>query len=128
MNFDETIKHLRAKKNITQRDLAEKIGVSPVQLNRYEKGLMRPRLPILAKLAEALDVDYSVLSESIKSTTSSKKSLIDSSIKVSQKRVQSVTLHIEELSFQERFLVACNLFDSLRIDVNSMLKNEFTNE
>ena len=77
MNFDETIKHLRAKKNITQRDLAEKIGVSPVQLNRYEKGLMRPRLPILAKLAEALDVDYSVLSESIKSTTSSKKSLID---------------------------------------------------
>lgn len=70
MTFQETLKELRAKKKITQKELAKLVGVSPVQLNRYENGTIRPRLPIIAKLAEVLEVEYSLLNNSLNPSVS----------------------------------------------------------
>lgn len=47
---------LRAKKDISQRELAEKTGVSWSQISRYESDLAVPRLRTLVKLAGALGV------------------------------------------------------------------------
>jgi len=41
---------------MTQRDLASKAGISWSQISRYESDLAQPRLKVLMKLAEALDV------------------------------------------------------------------------
>jgi len=41
---------------LTQRELADAVGLSTVQLSRYESGKSTPRPPILAGLAKALAV------------------------------------------------------------------------
>lgn len=54
------IKSLRSEKNIKQKDLAEKVGVSNVVLSRYESGERNPDYETLVRIANNLDVttDY----------------------------------------------------------------------
>ena len=60
------IKALRKQANLTQKDLAKEVGITPQQLNKYESGLNLPPADMLAKLGKALDatVDYLVTGES----------------------------------------------------------------
>ena len=53
------IKDLLKERNMTQKDLAQRIGVSAVTLNRYLTG--NPSVSSLEKIAGALDVDISEL-------------------------------------------------------------------
>ncbi|WP_122300046.1 helix-turn-helix domain-containing protein [Pseudomonas syringae] len=55
-SFGKRLARLRAEKAMTQRDLASKAGISWSQISRYESDLAQPRLKVLMKLAEALDV------------------------------------------------------------------------
>lgn len=54
------IKQLRKEKELTQKELANQIGSSHAQLNKYESGLNTPPLDRLLLLAEVLEtsVDY----------------------------------------------------------------------
>jgi len=52
--FGKRLAHARAAKNLTQRELAETIGITWSQISRYEAGKAKPRLAVLLKLAEAL--------------------------------------------------------------------------
>lgn len=52
--FGKRLAHARAAKNMTQRELADVIGITWSQISRYEAGKAKPRLAILLKLAEAL--------------------------------------------------------------------------
>lgn len=56
------IKTLRKELGLTQKELAEKVGVHPAQLARYELGLSTPSLSILIRLAKYCEVsiDYIV--------------------------------------------------------------------
>ena len=56
------IKSLRKELGLTQKELAEKIGVHPAQLAKYEIGLSTPSLGVLVKLAKYCEVsiDYIV--------------------------------------------------------------------
>ncbi|MFB1100851.1 helix-turn-helix domain-containing protein [Terribacillus sp. JSM ZJ617] len=56
----ERIAALREKKDIKQYDLADRIGLTKYQLNRYEKGHSNPDPDIIVKLADFFDVttDY----------------------------------------------------------------------
>jgi len=47
---------LRKKKNLTQVELSELIGVSQSRISYYEIGRIRPPHEFIAKIAEALDV------------------------------------------------------------------------
>lgn len=118
MTFQETIQELRAKKNISQKELARMIGVSPVQLSRYENGTIRPRLPILAKLAEVLDVDYQTLSIAL---TSSSQKMTDASLEkvetATLTRLKKFKIDFENLPFQEKVIIACHINNSLLLDV-----------
>jgi len=59
------IKTLRKQANLTQKDLAKEVGITPQQLNKYESGLNLPPADMLAKLGKALDttIDYLVTGE-----------------------------------------------------------------
>jgi len=46
----------RERRLLTQRELAAAVGMSAGQINRIERGVHRPRLSTIRKLAEALDV------------------------------------------------------------------------
>ncbi len=59
--FGEKVRALRLHREMTQKELAEKIGVSTRSLINYETGKCHPRqASVVAKLAEALGVtaDY----------------------------------------------------------------------
>ncbi|HHR5876768.1 helix-turn-helix transcriptional regulator [Providencia rustigianii] len=52
---------LRAEKGLSQSELAKMAGIAPAQISRYESGNTIPRANVLAKLAEALCVQFSYL-------------------------------------------------------------------
>lgn len=52
--FGKRLARARAEKQLTQRELADAIGITFSQISRYEASKARPRLAILMKLAEAL--------------------------------------------------------------------------
>ena len=57
------IKSKRASLRITQRGLAEKVGISAAAINKFEKGEKKPSTNVLLKIAEVLDTttDYMLL-------------------------------------------------------------------
>jgi len=55
----QLLKEQRNKANLTQKQLAEKSGVSFVAINRIERGFM-PRLSIATKLFNAMNLDLTL--------------------------------------------------------------------
>jgi len=53
----DRLKNLRIRRALTQRELAERAGLSTNALNRLELGKAEPHMSTLRKLAQALDVD-----------------------------------------------------------------------
>jgi len=51
----EHIKLLREKKGMTQKELAEKIGVSQQNISRWETGEVIPRIDKIKIIAEVLE-------------------------------------------------------------------------
>jgi len=58
--FGETIKQLRIKKDLSQKDLASMLGICNTTLSQYEKNKRAPKFETLLKLADILGVstDY----------------------------------------------------------------------
>lgn len=62
MNFGEKVSQLRKQKKITQRELADEIGVSLRTITNYETGGRYPKQrEIYRKIADALEVDVNYL-------------------------------------------------------------------
>lgn len=62
MNFGEKFKMLRNRYGLTQRQAAEKLGLHPRMITRYENGLSYPRTREgYKKIAELFDVDVNYL-------------------------------------------------------------------
>ena len=55
------ISEMRKAKNLTQEELAEKLGVSNKSISRWENGITMPDISMLITLSEALDVEVSEL-------------------------------------------------------------------
>ncbi|MXV14158.1 helix-turn-helix domain-containing protein [Pedobacter sp. HMF7056] len=55
MNIGERIKELRTAKKLTQAELAAKVGLTYIQVGRYETQKSAPSSDVLQKLAQALD-------------------------------------------------------------------------
>ena len=56
MDFPDRLASLRKEKNLTQKQLAERIGVHVAQIRRYESGTSQPTLDVIRKIAIALHV------------------------------------------------------------------------
>ncbi|MCR4754934.1 MAG: XRE family transcriptional regulator [Lachnospiraceae bacterium] len=59
----KTISFLRKQYGLTQRQLAERIGVSDKAVSKWERGVGSPDISLLSKLAIALDIDIESLLE-----------------------------------------------------------------
>lgn len=56
MNIGENIKKIRKLKGLTQRELADKMGIKQQSFAQYEQAEKIPKLDTLKKIADALDV------------------------------------------------------------------------
>jgi len=54
--FDKNLKYYRLKRNLSKRELAFLVDVTPMAITHYENGERRPSMDIIKKLAEALGV------------------------------------------------------------------------
>jgi transcriptional regulator with XRE-family HTH domain len=68
MNFRKRIKNICQKKGLTQKELAEKLGISDISLNKTLRGDY-PQLQTLERIADALGVPISDLFEQPESDT-----------------------------------------------------------
>ena len=50
------IKYARRDKGLSQKELGDKLGLSADRLQKYENGVRKPKLDMLNKIAEALDI------------------------------------------------------------------------
>lgn len=61
MTFPERILELKKSRNLLQKDIANSIGITIRNYQRYEKGQAQPTLPVLYKLADYFDVSLDYL-------------------------------------------------------------------
>lgn len=61
VSFGENLKRIRAEKNLSQGDLAKKVGMHATHISRYERDLTTPTVEALKKLAEQLEVSADIL-------------------------------------------------------------------
>lgn len=59
--FSERLKNLRGQKRITQRQLAEYLGMSKQAVTLWERGVNRPSPEVTDKIAEYFGVEYGYL-------------------------------------------------------------------
>ena len=60
-DIGKTIKLLRTRANLTQNELAKKIGITDKAVSKWERGLSYPDITYISKLAVILDVDSDAL-------------------------------------------------------------------
>ena len=73
----EKIKQARKNAGITQKNLGDKLGVSPVMISQYESNTRNPKLQTLQKIADALNVTLSDLLTSDTILNSEKSDITD---------------------------------------------------
>ena len=61
MSVGEKIKEIRKSKGLTQKQLAEKIGIAEITIRKYEKGERQPSTEQLVSIVNALEVPVSQL-------------------------------------------------------------------
>ena len=61
MSFGKNLKDTRVEKNVSQDDLAKKIGVHANHISRYERDLSAPSIEVVQKIAEALEISIDEL-------------------------------------------------------------------
>ena len=60
-NFNENLKEARLKSGISQKDLAENIGVAKSTYSLYESGKREPNVDTIKKIASSLNVSADTL-------------------------------------------------------------------
>lgn len=60
MMLNERLKSLRLQSGVTQKAIADGIGVTPVSVQRFEYGSAKPKLDTVIKIADffKVSVDY----------------------------------------------------------------------
>ena len=59
-DFGQRLKSIREKKNLSRKDVAEKLGLTVAGYGNYENGKREPKIEILKKIAEVfgVSIDY----------------------------------------------------------------------
>lgn len=110
-NISDRIKELRTKKNLTQSQLAERVGITYVQIGRYETRKSTPSSEILQKLAAALDTTSDYLVNGSSSDIVSEQ-LLDKELLSQFKKVEE--LPVEKKNLVKEFLDAFLFKDSIK--------------
>ena len=59
--FGDMLKYLRKRANLTQQELADKVGLSRSRINNYEQGVREPDFETAEALADFFNVDLDTL-------------------------------------------------------------------
>jgi len=86
----------RKKKNLTQEQLAEKLGISINAVSKWERGLNMPDVSLMKELCKILDISLNELFEG-------KKLNNNEIISQSQKIIMSLMMTLKQLKFIEIF-------------------------
>ena len=54
--FEKNLKYYRLKKNMTKKELADVLGLTPMAITNYESGKRRPDIDQINKMAEVLGI------------------------------------------------------------------------
>ena len=102
------LRKIRIERNLTQSDIAEKIGVSTNTYSRYERGERNPNPEILEKISRCLDisVDYIIGN-------------IDTPLTLSQFNFNK---ELDDLSYEEIFKKYELLFDEKPLNKEIAIK------
>jgi transcriptional regulator with XRE-family HTH domain len=97
MKISEKIKKLRLEKGWSQTQLANKLGIHPQNVSRYERGPTMPSTEAMSKFAEVfgVSVDYLISDESGDS----------SAYKIKDKQLQKYLEEVDNLSEKDKDLV-----------------------
>ena len=68
-NFNENLKIARERKGISQKDLAERIGVAKSTYSLYESGNREPNVQTIKKIADNTIINFSPIFEEIESSS-----------------------------------------------------------
>jgi transcriptional regulator with XRE-family HTH domain len=96
-SIGERIKILRTEKGFTQKSLAEQIGMTYVQIGRYEKRGAIPSSGVLAKLADALETTADFLMNGSRDEIASRE--------IQDKELLHLFKSIEQLDDQDKSMV-----------------------
>ena len=61
MQIGENIRKYRKAKNMTQEEMAKRLGVTPPAVNKWENGVSYPDITLLAPVARLLDISLDTL-------------------------------------------------------------------
>ena len=61
MEIGQSIQEARKKAKLTQKELAEKVGIATITVQQYERGVRTPKIETLQNIAQALNIDVGVL-------------------------------------------------------------------
>ena len=62
VNMGQRLKQLRTQKNLTQKQVAERVGLAVSAISSYESGFRYPSYPTLVKLASMYHVSCDLMS------------------------------------------------------------------
>lgn len=79
-DFGENLKHLRKSRELTQKELGVKVGLSKAVISKYENGMGYPSFDILVRIAQFFGVTTDYLLGVAKSKTIDVSGLTDSQI------------------------------------------------
>jgi transcriptional regulator with XRE-family HTH domain len=98
-SFGEILKERREYANLSQSELAEKIGLEIQQVQRYERNKVKPKPGILTKIQEILNFDFS----EGKSISFDKAQIIalSASVQMLNKEVSILKANLEKISIKE---------------------------
>lgn len=115
MDIAEQIKKIRKEKGLSQQDVADKLSMNRVQYNRIETGKSDPRMNILQRIANVLDINVVEFFEAKNNDTEVHT--------VNEPLLQKVRL-LEELDEVQKNSI-CNMIDT--VIANKRLKQALSN-
>ena len=110
----ERICFLRDNLEMTQSELAEKVGITPMTLAKYTKDLNEPRSSTIAKLAEVLNTTSDYILGLIDDY-----SLPDNPHSLESKREQALLFHFRKLSENDKIRVEERIMTLLENEYNT---------
>lgn len=123
MNIGERIRELRKSKNLTQKQLGDKIGVTAATITKYENNQLSINTDTLSKIAVALDVPMFAL---IDDYTVDRDNIFDHEIKLIGENFNLSDPEMKLISYspdmKEVKQIICNKYENLEI-FNKLFKS-----
>lgn len=69
MTPGERIKNARVSRGLTQRQLADRLSITPACVVQWERGIRNPRFGTMKRIADALEIDIKILIPNASSIT-----------------------------------------------------------